>query len=428
MRYDSKILQPNGVLKMKKIMILGASKGQVPFINICKEKGYYVICVSIKGDYPGFKIADKCYYIDTRDEEQILNIARAEQIDAITSDQTDVCTSTIAYVSEKMGLKSIGYDKALLFSNKYQMRNKAQELGFAVPAFFNARSLNEALKKLPSINFPAIIKPVDSSGSRGVRKILNVSDLRQYFSESQSNSKSGEVIVEEFIEGREYLADGLVIDGKFINTDLGIKEYFPNEGMYISKMCMFTSAIAIDNAIEMDVLKTNKGIVEGFGLPFGITHAEYIVSDKDKRVYLVEIAARGGGVYLSSHLTPAATGINTNKILIEYLTENKAICVDDLRPDNKTSAWICFALNHGRIVSIEGKEELKNIHGVFLSDLDDLYIGKEVDDLTDDTNKMGPILIMANSRAECFDIVNRVKKTLKIRTQNNGGIIEDMIW
>ena len=62
----------------KKVMILGAGEGQLPFINICRKKGYYVIVVSIPGQYPGFKIADKSYYIDTRDKDAILQVAEIE--------------------------------------------------------------------------------------------------------------------------------------------------------------------------------------------------------------------------------------------------------------------------------------------------------------------------------------------------------------
>ena len=84
---------------MKKIMILGAGAGQLPFINICKQKGAFVVAISPKGDYPGIKAADSFYDCDTRDKERILEIARKEHIDAITTDQTDVSVPAAAYVA-----------------------------------------------------------------------------------------------------------------------------------------------------------------------------------------------------------------------------------------------------------------------------------------------------------------------------------------
>lgn len=413
---------------MKKVMVLGAANGQIPFISICKEMGCYVICASVKGDYPGFKIADKCCYVDTRDKEELLKIALDEKIDVITSDQTDVSMPAVAYVSEKMGIKSIGYETSVAFSNKYVMRLRAAELGVAVPAFYKASTEKEALDGLGTIELPAVMKPVDSSGSRGVRKINNTGDLKKFFEETKGYSKNGEVIIEEFIEGREYLADGLAIDGKFINTDLGIKEYFDKDGMYISKMCMFTSAAVIKEPDELAVLEANRKMAEGLHLRFGITHGEYIVSNKNKKAYLVEIAARGGGVYLSSHLTPAACGLNTNRILLDYLINNNAVDVKSLRLDTRTAAWMCFELPEGEIVSIEGGEELKNIPGVFLVCLDGIYEGKKISAMKDDTGKMGPILIKGANREECGKVISKVKDTLKITVKDKNGALKNMIW
>lgn len=415
-------------MAMKKVMILGAGAGQLPFINICKEMGCYVICASIEGDYPGFKAADKSYFADTRDKERLLEIAQAEQIDAVASDQTDVSMPAVAYISEKMGLKTIGYETSVAFSNKYIMRTKAKELGVAVPEFYSASSVEEAIDRLPQITMPAIMKPVDSSGSRGVRKFSDAETLKKYFDETKACSKNGEVIIEEFITGREYLADGLAVNGKFINTDLGIKEYFDKEGMYISKMCMFTSASVITEPAELAVLEANRKMAEGLKLPFGITHGEYIVSDRDGRAYLVEIAARGGGVFLSSHLTPTACGLDTNRILLEYIINGKETDVASLTLDTKTAAWMCFELPEGEVVSIDGPDELKKLDGVFLVNLDDMYIGKKINEMKDDTGKLGPVLLKGDTREQCFEIIAKVKQTLDIRVRSSNGEIKKMIW
>ncbi len=125
---------------MKNVMILGAAAGQIPFIKICKSKGYNVIAVSPNGNYPGFDIADEIVYVDTSDKETILKKAIEMQIDAIMTDQTDVAVPSVAYVSEKMNLRSIGYHKAMIFTDKYSMRVEAQRNGIYVPVFYKANS------------------------------------------------------------------------------------------------------------------------------------------------------------------------------------------------------------------------------------------------------------------------------------------------
>ncbi len=405
---------------MKKIMILGAGSGQIPFINICKEKNAYVIVISPKGDYPGIELADKFYDCDTRDKEKILEIAKKENIDAITTDQTDVSVTAVAYVAEKLGLKGIGYERARKFTDKYEMRCAADEIGIPVPRFALANNIDDAKKSASNMDMPIIIKPTNSSGSRGVYRIDSIDELEERFEESIKFSSTQSVIIEEFIEGREYLADGFAMNNKYINLDLGIKEYFDKKGMYISKMCMFSSSAMIEDRVEKMVLDTNKKLIEGLKLPFGITHAEYIYSPKRDKVYLVEVAARGGGVYLSSHLTPKASGVNTNEALLSYLLEDKEIDVENLVLDKKVASWRCFELKEGTIKSIKNADAVADIPGVDKVCLDGFYIGKYVEGLSDDTTKYGPILVSGDSREECFEVLNKVENTLEIVTENEG--------
>lgn len=412
---------------MKTIMILGAGKGQLPFIQLCKKRGYKVIVVSIKGEYPGFKIADKSYYIDTRDKEKILEIAKKERIDAIYTDQTDVSVPSVAYVAEKLALKGIGYETSLKFTNKYLMRKAAKEVGIRVPEFDHAFNLEEAIAIAKKIGFPIIIKPVDSSGSRGVIRVESFDILKKVFSESQKYSINKEVILEKIINGPEYIVDGMAMNNEYINLDLGTKEYFEKDDLYMSKMCMFTSAHKISDRTEKKVLDTNAKLVEAMKLNFGLTIAEYIYNQEEDEVYLVEVAARGGGVFLSSDLTPLATGIYGNEILVDYLLENKNTQIRKLKLEDKVSAWMCFTFPEGEIVSIQGEKEIQNIKGVYKTFLDNIYIGKKTVELKDDTDKYGPILLMANSREECFKIINEVKKTLHIKVKTIDGI-KDMIW
>lgn len=404
----------------KKVMILGAAEGQIPFIKICKEHGYELFVVSIQGDYPGFQYADHCIYLDTRDKDTILKVARDEKIDAILTDQTDVSVPTVAYVSEQMGLRSIGYERSLLFSNKFLMRTAAKNLGVGVPNFCKATTYKDAIEETSTFCYPLIIKPVDSSGSRGVRKVCSPEELRMYFDDTKSYSRSGTVIVEEYITGKEYLADGIALNGRYHNLDLGTKEYFNKPGMYISKMCMFTSSTAINDPIEKTVLETNKKIVEGFRLPFGLTHAEYLVRETDKKVFLVEIAARGGGVFLSSDLTPRACGLDTNRILINYIVDGKIADIDDEKLGKDTAAWICFELHPGIIKAIKGVKETRNIPGVFMININKLKPGITVEATTDDTKKHGPVLIHSHSRDECYKTIQQVRQTLDVIVEDNG--------
>ena len=412
----------------KKVMLLGAGSAQMPFLNICHDKGFYVIVVSIKGDYPCFKKADKSYYVDTRNKEKILEIAKDENIDAILTDQTDVSVPTVAYVAEKMGLRGIGYETSLKFTNKYLMRKAALAAQVAVPNFDKAENLEDAKIISEKIGYPVVIKPVDSSGSKGVRRIDSKKDLILHFDDTKNFSAVGEVIIEQFIHGQEYVVNGYAMDGKYWNLDIGTQTLFNRSNHLIESSTVFSSAKRITGGIAKKVLDTNSRFVECSGLEFGITHGEYMYNEIDGKVYLVEIAARGGGIFISSDLTPLATGFNTNEAVIDYVVNNKKTYVDTEALEKKVSAWLCFGFSdYGEISDISGLKELHNLNGVNKVVVDDIHVGDKVKKLNSCTDRYGPILIQANSESECHEIIDRVKATLNIKIITPNGI-ESQIW
>lgn len=121
---------------MKKIVILGASIYQVPLIKAAKRMGLYTIVASIPGEYPGFVLADKPYYINTTDKEAILAMAQQEKIDGICTTGTDVAVSTIGYVCEHMGLTGLSEAAAVRATDKAQMKQafaKGEVAGSCIP-------------------------------------------------------------------------------------------------------------------------------------------------------------------------------------------------------------------------------------------------------------------------------------------------------
>ena len=408
-------------------MVLGAALGQLSFINICKKMGAEVIVVSIAGDYPGFVLADRSYYVDTRDKEKILEIANLHSVDAICTDQTDVSVMTVAYVAEKLGLRGIGTKVAEKFTNKYKMRIAARDAGIPVPDFRIAKTLVEAEMAGKEIGYPIIIKPVDSSGSRGVFKVTCLEDLKKKFTESIEFSFSRIVIIEKFLKGTEFLADGYAMNSEYCTLDIGEKEYFDFKEIFVSKFCAFSSTNRNLGHVYSKIEATNNAVIRAFELSFGITHAEYMYVPEEDNVYLIECAARGGGVFLSSDLTPMATGFHTNEALIKYLLDGEMIKVEKDRLLNKVSAWACFAFPDGQLKSINGIEEAKQIHGVERMILDGVTVGMQTKSLSNDSGKYGPILVKGDSVEECKNIIDQVKSKLFFEVLTNDGI-RGAIW
>ncbi|WP_256623319.1 ATP-grasp domain-containing protein [Methanolobus chelungpuianus] len=409
---------------MKKIMILGAAKTQVPIIKLAKERRFEVIVVSCSGDYPGLKYADKICEIDITDKEKVLEAAAKEQVDGIVTDQLDFPVPTIAYVTEKLGLPGIGYDCALKFTNKYLMRNECTKLGIKNPEYYRVSTLDEAREKCLDIGLPVIIKPTDSAGSRGIYVIRNINELEDKFNHSIAFSKEDCLIVEKYIEGPEYVIAGFASNYKFTNLAIGKRQLFDIPDIFIPSKTLFTSVA--ENDIEEQLFRTNKALIEGFGLKFGVTHCEYIVEEATGDIYLVECAARGAAICISSHLIPLATGIDVNSLLLDVAVGNaEEIDVQNIESD--VSGYLLFTLPKGFVKEIRGFEKIRSISGVQKVYIDPLFVGMETKVMTDKGQRLGPILIKGKTKEECENTISEIKALFEIDVETSEGV-KGIIW
>ena len=410
----------------KKIMILGASECQVPIISQAQEMGFEVVVVSMPGNYPGFGVADRFYEVDVRDQKEILKIAMAEQITGIFTDQTDIPVTTVAYVAEHMGLPGIGYDCALRFTNKYIMRQYCERVGVPGPKHCQASSLQEAYALVQQFQFPLVLKPVDSQGSRGVIKVDSSEELADAFNKALVHSAEQQVILEEFFQGREVVIEGFMANEGFTNLVIGDRVYFDLPGIFVPGQTIFPSQV--NPEIQQKLLALNTKLITGFAPKFGITHSEFLVNEETGEIRLVETAIRGGGVFISSDLIPLASSINANELLIKYATGEKNISpIESNQIHQLASAYLCFYLPEGQILSIHGLEEVGAIDGVHKACLDGLQVGQTTARLIDKTMRLGPILVAAKNLEALKKNMTEVQNTLRIEVQTSDGV-KNIVW
>ena len=414
---------------MKNVLILGCGRGQIPIMKLCQSYGWNVIGVSPKGDYPGLEIADVVIYANVRDAEDVLDKIRIGNIciDAVVTDQLDVGVLTAARIADELKLKGIGSNIATLFTNKYAMREKARELGFDVPCSVSADSYEQAVRLINDNNqlfYPLMLKPVDSDASRGVYKITNQEELFDKIPYSLNYSHSGKVILENYIAGKEYVVEAYTSNYKTTNLTVGHRDYFDIPDTFIPCATVFSDADSASSALEVRLKDINKKLVEGFGLPFGITHAEYLYDENADKIYLVEIAARGGGVFISSDLIPAACGVNANDLLVREVLSIDSQQIPALKKG--AAAYFCYLTPKGTVVKIDGLEHVKKIKGVRKAFFDNIHIGQTNQSIKDKSSRKGPILVEGKTKADCYRVIKEVKNVLCIEVEDNGekkGII-----
>ncbi len=280
---------------IKKILLLGGSPQQIVAIERAKELGYYTVLCDYLSDNPGQHYADKFYLASTTDKALILDIATKESVDGVVAYASDPAAPTAAYVAQKLGLEGNPYESVEILCNKDKFRSFLKSNGFACPEAYGYADKGSALSESGEWPYPVIIKPVDSSGSKGVTVLYNPSEAEGAIEFAFSFSRGGRIIVEEFIEKKhQYLIGGdiFVIDGVVAlwgllncHRDNGVNPLVPVGKSYPP---------AIDS-VDLDaVKKTLQNLVDKLAIKFGAMNVELVV-DKKGRVFLIDVGPRSGG-------------------------------------------------------------------------------------------------------------------------------------
>lgn len=404
------------------ILILGANSLQLPLINKANNLGYKTLVVSPVASEPGHKIAAFSEFCDVVDEEGVLEIAKRYDVCGIITDQTDLPVRTMAYVASKLGLPGNDYDVACLFTDKYLMREKCKEIGVKTVQYKLCHTLDEAETFFIKLNRPVIIKPVDNQGSKGVSKAENLAELKAKFQEALDYSRSRSILIEEFITGREFVVEGICVNYEYKTLCCGDTEYFDMPDVFSASKREFPST-ASKQLVEK-VINTNEIIGKSFGLKQGITHAEYIIDGED--VVLLEIAGRGGGVFISSDLIHIQTGLNTEEFLLGIAT-GKIESIPAFSLQNKSCCYISFFLPHGRIIEIKGVDEVINLPYTHHHNFDTLHIGKEIAPNTDKTSRYF-VILDAKNHEELMERRKNIRQILHITVENEEGKSSEIIW
>lgn len=399
---------------MKNVIVLPGTRWQIPLVQKLKNRGYYVIVFDYYENQPAYEYADEHCIVNILDKEKVFEFAESYNPEAIVSDECDIATPTIAWVSEKLGKPSIGTHMAELFTNKYLMREFGRRYDFAIPEYFKCSNINDALKVYHDFGKKMIMKPLDANSSRGIYSVESDMDIITNFAESLSYSKlERSVLLEEFIDGEEFSVDGMKIGAEFFSLAISKKYHFSyNENL--DQALLFTND---SKEYDYDELrKVNENFVMRSGLSFGLTHAEY--KFYNGRFYMIEIGARGGGNLISSIINPELTGIDTQEYLIDWALGNEinaeAIKYSDNYKDR--CAWLCFFDTQGRegvLKEIVGVDILKNINDIksyyFFYD-----IGSHIGQAKDGGTRLGYYIACCDSIEKLKEIQAKVNENIQI--------------
>ena len=409
-------------MKNKKIIIIGAGLLQVPAIQIAQDMGLYAIVFDYNKDAHGMKIADLPMVVSTRDVDGSVRAARdlskQMEINGVITVGTDAST-TVAAVANALGLPGNRFEDAYAASNKIRMRERFKKNNVPQPNFFPVWNYEETIEAFRHLNKPVVLKPADNMGARGVMKVENESDILAAFNRAKSSSPSGEVIIEEYMDGPELSIDMLIYDNEIYVTGVAdrIIEYPP---FFIETGHIMPSNLdkdKIDNAI-----KVMKDGIKALNLKIGAAKGDIKVTKNGAMVG--EIAARLSGGFMSAYTYPLSTGVNLIKNAIEIALGNPP---SDLKPKwNKVSVEKAFLPGTGIIESIDGIEKAKNINGI-----KEVFIKTKAGDIlvppTNNLDKAGNVIAVGSTRDEAIAIANKAIDSVHFRLTDEKNLTMEEI-
>lgn len=280
---------------MKKILLLGGSEQQIVAIEAAKKLGIYTVLCDYLPDNPGQYIADKFYLVSTTDKDAVLDVATEENIDGILAYASDPAAPTAAYVAEKLGLPTNPFAAVDTLCNKDKFRIFLRENGFNTPFAKGYDSDANPVEDTKLFRLPVIVKPVDSSGSKGATVLHSYEKLSEAVNYALSYSRSKRYIIEEFIEfgypcvvgGDVFVEDGTVkIWGLMdCHRDSKVNPLVPVGKSY---------PVGLEDSILDRVKKTIQRLITCIGYQTGSVNVELIV-DKDNKVWPIDFGPRCGG-------------------------------------------------------------------------------------------------------------------------------------
>lgn len=395
------------------VLFICGGKWQVPWFQYLKAKGHFLALVDPFSTSACVPQADVFIQCDARDVDEILRQVKNRnlKISFVTSEQTDVSAIPVAEISKKLGKFANPPEVVHLFANKFKNRAFFQKnhLGHH-PKFARVSTLEDLNNFLQSTAGKIIVKPVDAQSSRGiflVEKTIGPETI-SLFQEALSFSKKHYLIAEEFIDGKEITVEGFCNNGIHKVLIISDKKHFrtgiASELKYPAKL----------NASLKENLETfHNDLISKMGLLFGITHAEYMVSKDESDFWLVEVACRGGGSLIPSHIVPWVSGFRIYDALYDCITQLGVSKIPFPEGDQQAAILYFFEFPNGKVQKIEGTDTIENRPDVFSFGLE-FKEGDTIQAANDDRSRQGYVIVKAEDESSLDAALDQIKNTLKV--------------
>lgn len=316
-------------MENKKILVLGTGNAQKDIITEAKNKGFYVYGCSYRSGDSAEKLLDEFAEINITDVPAVKQYVEANGIDYVYSVGSDIAMPTAAKVSEELSLPLLVSSQTAKVCNEKAELRKALGTDFEwnIPFQF----LTDADEEI-NLEYPFMLKPVDSQGQRGVFRIDSHEEFVNKFPISMSHSRTKGVIIEKFIDGDEVSVNTFSRNGEllfYLLSDRIVWDQFPGG---IIKKHLIPSKYE-NSKTAQDVHKLVEDTLQKLGITEGPAYFQ-IKIDQDGKPYLIEVTPRLDGCHMW-RLINKYCGVNLLEATLDLLTGKSDLMLNPVFPDDK---------------------------------------------------------------------------------------------
>ena len=351
----------------KKLLILGSDYGTYDIACQAKAMGLYVICADTMATSPTKEACDEAWRISTTDHDQLIALMEDRQVDGIIAGASEFNLEQTRIIARRLGLAVwCPSDEAwALARNKRKFKDLCQRHGVSV-ALDYVVTADSSQEELDAIEYPVVVKPVDSSGNRGQSFCDNQEELLAALDYAKSVSASGQVIVERRLHGPEFSGYYIMAGGHA--RFLMYTQDFHQPGVKSNIYSIKTTTCAHLHRYLEDIDASMPEVLADGGFTDGIAFVDCML-DEDGHFYVLEMGFRMGGPVLY-RMHDRISGFNTIQWLIEIalgVRHTEADLPEELLAYRQVAtSYNLFTNQAGTIQRFQGLDLVQSLDNVIL--------------------------------------------------------------
>jgi biotin carboxylase len=396
------------------VLFVGAGRHQRRALQRVKELGVRLVAVDRNPDAPGLEIADVGEVVDFADVAAVADVGCRHEVNGVMTFAADRAVPVVAGVAGALGLPGIGAETAHLMTNKIAMRRRLADAGVPQPRFAAIRHVREVGAAAEAVGFPAVLKPADSAGQRGLFLVASADDVERHLHAALAQSTDEEAILESYHPGLE--VNGLLVarGGEVAVVTLSDRRRAAGVGFGVALAHVYPSTLFGDALAEVE--RVGRSTVHALGLRDGIAYPQVIWGD-DGVARLIEVAARIPAGQMDS-VARYGAGVDLVEIALRQAL-SRSVPDELVEPEKQQPMAIAFLtaqpgpLPTGQLVRVGGLDKVLAFPGVVEADL---YFqeGETIRPVRVDGDRRGYVIALGETNLEAVERAEAAARLLDV--------------